>query len=320
MLDHSTLPAEPALKASEGLHEWNAIVGEAFTGCTVDAQTPQFEAELWRHEINDLKLVRVRAQPSKVSRWITDGPRASSGSILLHLQSTGSSVNVQQGHVTSIAPGDGALCDADRGYVIDFLTPYEMFVVELPIVSVIAHYPAFDLDRLAGQKVDSHRSQLLLAFLRTAWGQRACLEEDSDWRDCVSRTSLDLAMRAISRSQSDVLAGAPAELRRAVIDYIRSNLGDSGLRTSSIAKALRVSPRSVQSVFERLATTASGFILQNRLDRAASCLVDTPGRQTITDLAFDCGFSDSAYFSRCFSRRFGVSPRDYRRLGPRNLV
>jgi AraC-like DNA-binding protein len=222
---------------------------------------------------------------------------------------------VQQGQVAEISAGDGALCDADRGYVIDFLTPYEMFVVELPITSIVAHDPTFDLDRLAGQKVDSHRSQLLLAFLRTAWDQRACLDADADWRDCVSRTSLDLAMRAISRSHPDDVVGASAELRRAVIGYIRTNLGEPGLRTSSIATALHVSPRSVQSVFERLATTASGFILQSRLDRAASCLVDAPGRQSITELAFNCGFSDSAYFSKCFSRRFGVSPRDYRRLG-----
>jgi AraC-like DNA-binding protein len=318
MLDRSTMTIEPALKATKGLHEWNDIVSETFTGCSVDAKSPRFNAELWQHEINDLRLVRVRAQPSKVSRWINDGPRASSGSVLLHLQSSGNSINTQQGHVTSISPGDGALCDADRGYVVDFLTPYEMFVVELPIANIVAHDPAFDLDRLAGHRVDSHRSQLLLAFLRTAWDQRACLDADADWRDCVSRTSLDLAMRAISRAHPDDVVGASAELRRAVIGYIRTNLGEPGLRTSTIALALRVSPRSVQSVFERLATTASGFILQSRLDRAAACLVDAPGRQSMTDLAFDCGFSDSAYFSKCFSRRFGVAPRDYRRLGASN--
>jgi AraC-like DNA-binding protein len=318
MLDRTAIAIEPALKGAEGLHDWNDIVSETFTGCTVDAKSSRFNAELWQHQINDLRLVRVRAQPSKVSRWTTSGPRASSGSVLLHLQSSGNSINAQQGRITSISPGDGALCDADQGYVVDFLTPYEMFVVELPVANIVAHHPAFDLDRLAGQKVDSHRSQLLLAFLRTAWDQRACLDADADWRDCVSRTSLDLAMRAISQAYPGDVVGASAELRRAVIGYIRTNLGEPGLRTSTIALALRVSPRTVQGVFERLATTASGYILESRLDRAASCLMDAPGRQSITDLAFDCGFSDSAYFSKCFSRRFGVSPRNYRQLGAIN--
>lgn len=298
-------------KATRGLDEWNAIVAEAFTGCSVDASTRKFDGGLWRHEIDALKLVRVCAQPSRVSRWTTNCPSATSNSILIHLQASGNSINVQNGRNIAAMPGDGVLCDADRGYVVDFLTPYEMFVIELPISSVVARDPTFDLDRLAGQKVDTHRSRLLLAFLQTAWDQRDCLQGDDDWRDCVSRTSLDLAMRAISRSHSGEVVGAAAELRRSVIEYIRSNLEDPNLRTSTIADALKVSPRSVQSVFERLATTASGFILQNRLDRAAARLADTPGKESITSVAFDNGFSDSAYFSKCFRQRFGVAPREY---------
>jgi AraC-like DNA-binding protein len=33
---------------------------------------------------------------------------------------------------------------------------------------------------------------------------------------------------------------------------------------------------------------------------------------TITDVAFDVGFSDSAFFTRCFRRHFGVSPSQWR--------
>lgn len=317
MLNRPALSADPAVRATHGLNEWNDIVGEAFVGCVVDAPKPRFEAELWQCQINDMKLVRVRAQPSKVSRWVADGPRKTSGSVLLHLQSEGTSINMQRGRSETVDVGQGALCDADRSYEVDFLTPYEMFVVELPISGIIARDPSFDLDRFAGLKVDLKRTQLLLAFLRAAWQQMDCLEFDTDWRDCVSRTGIDLAMRAISQSHDDTLSGSTAEMRRAVIEYIRANLGNPDLRTSTIASALNVSPRSVQSVFERIASTASGFILEQRLEQASERLVSAPGQQTITDLAYECGFSDSAYFSRCFSKRFGVSPRDYRRIGPK---
>ncbi len=309
---------DPVRQAATGLHAWNAIVGEAFAGCTVDTPAPAFTAELWRDQINDLKLVRIRAPASKVSRWTSAAPRGPSGSLLLHLQVTGRSINTQRGKVATIAAGEGALCDPDRGYAVDFLTRYEMFVVELPLAGVVARDPGFDLDRLAGCGMDPQRSRLLQAFLRAAWDQRAYLATDADWRDCVSRTALDLALRAVSRPDPDALVGASAALRRAVIDHIRAHLADAGLRTSSIARALGVSPRSVQSVFEPLATTASGFILHNRLDLAARRLIDVPGGQSITQLAFDCGFSDSAYFSKCFSRRYGVPPRHYRRLGTTN--
>jgi AraC-like DNA-binding protein len=308
--------AVPVSKSSGGLREWNDIVGQAFAGCSVDAKEVQFSGELWRCRINDVNLVRVRAAPSKVGRWLTENPQFSSGSVLLHLQSAGRSINRQRGRDVSIEEGGGALCDPDYKYTVDFMTPYEMFVVELPIPAIVAREPGFDLERFAGQKIECRRSQLLISFLRTAWLQRECLENDPDWRDCVSRTSLDLAMRAICQAGGHEVVGASAELRRAVIEHIRLNLSDTGLRTSSIARALEISPRTVQTVFERLATTTSGFILEQRLDRAAHRLIQEPGRLRITDLAFECGFSDSAYFSRCFKRRFGVAAREYRRDGP----
>lgn len=281
----------------------------------MDAPDARFEAELWRARINDLSLVRVRAQPSRVGRWLQGAPRQTSGSVLLHLQAVGTSTNNQHGHSTPIGPGEGVLCDPDQTYQVDFSLPYEMFVVELPVVRLIECDPGFDLTSCARHRVDTRRSQLLLAFLQTAWKQRACLYEDPDWRDCVSRTSLDLAMRAISQGSCDPPVGAPAALRQAVIGHIRENLADPELRTSKIARELRVSSRTVQAVFERLATTASGYILQRRLNAAAARLIDRRSKQSVTELAYEMGFADSAYFSRCFSRHYGVSPRTYRRLG-----
>ena len=56
------------------------------------------------------------------------------------------------------------------------------------------------------------------------------------------------------------------------------------------------------------------FLLQKRLDRAAEMLADPDVR--ITDAAFGCGFADSNYFTRQFVKRYGMSPRAFRRLTP----
>jgi AraC-like DNA-binding protein len=300
--------------AAGSLGRWNDIVGAAFSQCVVDTKAERFRAELWRGSIGDINLVRIRAPASQVTRWQHGGPGQSSGKVLLHLQADGTSLNRQARRETRADAGEAVLCDADRGYSVDFLTPYEMFVVELPLPVIVGRIPEFDIDGMAGQKVDARRSQLLLAFLQAAWSQRDCLADDPDWRDCVSRTSMDLALRAISQSGHLCSGGSGnSELRRAVMDFIVQNLADPDLRTSAIAQAMGVSARSVQAVFERLATTTSGFILDRRLDAAAKALAQGPNGRSITDLAFDCGFSDSAYFSRCFRHRYGASPREYRR-------
>lgn len=301
------------LHATGNLQRWNDIVGDAFSQCVVDAPRDDFNAELWRSAIDDINLVRIRAQACRVSRWLHGGPTQSSGKVLLHIQAEGVSINEQRRRQSRVDAGEAVLCAADNSYSLDFLTPYEMFVVELPLPMIVERLPEFDLEAMAGHKVDMRRSQLLLAFLKTAWSQRECLADDADWRECVSRTSMDLAMRAISQSGHVATPTAGTELRRAVLHFILQNLHDPDLRTSTIAQAMGVSARTVQNVFERLATTTSGFILDRRLDTAAQALAQGLAGRTITNLAFECGFSDSAYFSRCFRHRYGASPREYLR-------
>lgn len=70
--------------------------------------------------------------------------------------------------------------------------------------------------------------------------------------------------------------------------------------------------RSFQRTFQ-LATgsTPIDYLIQVRINRAARSLCDS--RESVTNIAFDVGFSDSNYFSRQFRKLMGVSPRDYRR-------
>ena len=293
------------------LDDWNEIVGDTFPGCVVDSERPQFDGKLAACRIGSLGLVRIRAQRSRVRRWVTHSPPKRTGSAFLHLQVAGTGVNRQAGRESTIRPGGAALCDPDRGYGVDFLTPYELFVLDLPVSDIALREPAFDLDRAAGKPVDEKGSRLLVAFIRAAWGQIASLADDADWRECVGRVGLDLALRAIGQSIEPESGGPSAEFRRTVMDHVRANLFDPDLRTSTIARALRVSPRSVQSAFERMATTASGFILDQRLRHAAERLRAERGRVSITQIAYDCGFSDSCYFSRCFHNAYGQSPRQF---------
>lgn len=57
--------------------------------------------------------------------------------------------------------------------------------------------------------------------------------------------------------------------------------------------------------------SASHFISKFRVDKATKLLVTT--RMTVSEVAFEVGFHDSNYFSRIFSKIYGVSPGDYRK-------
>jgi transcriptional regulator GlxA family with amidase domain len=75
-----------------------------------------------------------------------------------------------------------------------------------------------------------------------------------------------------------------------------------------ICNATGMSARTIQKTFLRHAgLSPTAFISERRLERAAALLERNEGRN-ITEVAFEVGFSDSAFFSRCFRRRFGVAP------------
>ena len=97
-----------------------------------------------------------------------------------------------------------------------------------------------------------------------------------------------------------------------VMDFVERHLTDADLSTSTIARALSLSPRAVQNVFASMATTPTEFILTRRLNRSAEMLASGSDFGSITDLAFDVGFNDSAYFARRFRRKFGLSPSAFR--------
>jgi AraC-like DNA-binding protein len=60
-----------------------------------------------------------------------------------------------------------------------------------------------------------------------------------------------------------------------------------------------------------MGTTPNGYILSRRLARASEMLTINPDA-TVTEIAFELGFSESSYFTRCFRQRFGTTPSKWR--------
>ena len=96
-----------------------------------------------------------------------------------------------------------------------------------------------------------------------------------------------------------------------VIDHIESNL-DSALKLDTLAAVANFSPFHFHRIFRAfLGETVNQFIQRIRLEKAAAQLVDNPYK-SITEIAFDCGFSGSATFARAFKDFFGISASQWR--------
>lgn len=94
-------------------------------------------------------------------------------------------------------------------------------------------------------------------------------------------------------------------------DYIRSYLWDTTLSIERTARFCQTSVRTLQKAFYLADLSFSHFVKDARLALAAVKLFQTD--QPATSIAFQCGFNNSAYFSKCFKEKYRLSPLQYRK-------
>ncbi|MGV2987531.1 helix-turn-helix domain-containing protein [Vibrio sp. E150_011] len=94
-----------------------------------------------------------------------------------------------------------------------------------------------------------------------------------------------------------------------VIQLVAEQCTHAEFSTSSAAKALFISERSLQRRFKSLfGVTFSDYLSEVRMEKACEMLLQG---DKVADVAFACGFNDPSYFSQRFKLYFGVSPSKF---------
>lgn len=286
---------------------WNEIVDRVFTGTFVKVPDDAFSGRMLSWRVGVLDMIRTDSTQSVVGRapMPHDEER-----LILHLQCRGISEHSQKQSECALQPGDFVLADPHLPYSIK-LTGHELLVVEFPKAPLVDRFPGVEdalLRRMCGA---SPGGRVFHDFLLSLWQQGERAAEDPEWESGINAVFYDLVALAMRGAQRPASDSGEFDLRRRVVAMVSANLEDPALRTAAIADACSISVRTVQNVFAAMGTTPSAFILEQRLRRAADRLVARPDA-SITEVAFELGFNDSAYFTRCFRQQFGAAPRDWR--------
>lgn len=126
----------------------------------------------------------------------------------------------------------------------------------------------------------------------------------------------DLVIMMIEEASPIVALKVDARAQRlaAIQVDIEFRLKRRDLTIEVIARLHRLTPRSVQKLFEQAGTTFSAYVLRLRLERAWLLLTSSQDAdRPISEIAFDVGFGDLSYFNRTFRRRYQLSPSELRR-------
>lgn len=95
--------------------------------------------------------------------------------------------------------------------------------------------------------------------------------------------------------------------------YIDENYMNTELTVSSIAEHFQLNASYMGSIFKNVRDQSIlQYITKVRMDAAKRLLAT--GEHLVSDVASSIGFSDVFYFSKCFKKNFGCSPKEFIRI------
>ncbi|MFD5257645.1 helix-turn-helix domain-containing protein [Streptomyces bobili] len=243
--------------------------------------------------------------------------------VTLGVQTTGSSVVVQNGRECLLRPGQFAVYESIAPYTHLFDEGVDYRFIRFPRAALAL--PDRLLRDITAVPLGSDNPVARLAF--TYFSQLAVTDElhQGVYPDAIVEPSIELLRAALTSQHGDSgLARAPLEatLSLRITHYIRAHLADPDLTAARIAAANGISVRHLYVVLSRSGISLGDWVRTHRLAECRRELAGPNGRlRTIAAIGRRWGFVDATHFSKMFKQAYGMSPRAWREANhPRTSV
>ncbi|MEH3062270.1 MAG: helix-turn-helix domain-containing protein [Methylobacterium radiotolerans] len=306
--------------STEGLHPrngfklWRDLLGERLVPIEVERlDDGPFRGRLDVAEIGALYLSRLTQSALRCETTPSAARRHDrAGMVVVLFKLAGLSTSVQDGREAVQRPGDVVVLD-HRPSVLTTHRDSQALFLELPrerlegVLGSTRHYTGLSVG------ADLASATLATGFIHDLIRVRHQLTPDAAER--MSAIAVDLIVASLAeRLAQDV----PRPVHGSVVvqrakAHVEAHLDDPGLDPPQLAAATGVSLRRLQELFHERGQHISDWIWERRLAAAAKRLSDPACLHlSIGMLAYGCGFTSQAHFSRRFKDRHGLTPREYR--------
>ncbi|BBD01503.1 hypothetical protein YGS_C1P2758 [Sphingobium sp. YG1] len=278
------------------------------------SESGSFSGAFSSKDLLDTRFSRVAADRHYVSRERAAISRDASEHVLLSMLLEGE-VTISQGdREARLVKGDIAIYDTTQPHRFVVTQPFAQVLVRLrrsEVIERVGH-----LNDLTARKLSSSRGMGLLI---------SNLLHDVDYQlDHISAG----AMRVVNTSMLDLICSGFGEIRTEshahlrehqyrlmmrILAFVDQHLCDSELNCAVVATHFRISERYLRKLFSEGERSLSERIWHQRLEEAKRRLsAQGAFNKSITSVAFECGFKDTAHFSRAFKDKYGMTPREHR--------
>jgi AraC-like DNA-binding protein len=315
MGEKSEIVSTSTVPSSHRLPYWRDMVCDTFVDLScelTDSKSFHGQIETWRGV--DLTYSKVSSAAHNVVRDKGRISKSSDDHYLISLQLSGMGSLLQDGRNAILRPGDFALYDVTRPYNLLFDDEFEQLVMKIPRKQIAARL--FDADNLTAVGISGKQGAGRLASMLIAQTVNQLGELDAESLAQAQACVLDLTANALASSmgkRSETVSESQELTIRRILHFIDDSLHDPALTCEQVAVANGISERYLRKLFQAKGHSVSEWIWMRRLEQAKVDLANPRyAHRSVTSIAYDWGFKDTAHFSRAFKRQFGQSPREMR--------
>lgn len=301
-LESRTAVSEPA--CIRGVGPWQDYVNAHFPTLRLASLTNEpFIARARCRTLDDYSLTHITTSASRVVRTARQARASEHGYLKVFWLLSGHMRVSQDRRSVMLHPGGVSLCDTARAYDLQIAEGTYLAVLMIP------HDMDHQLPRYARRVSATAISDI--PVMQAALGAVTGLMQSGPAADGqsthdVMHAVIQMLSSSLRRSHTD--EDKHRYLRRA-IQFISAHQASRSLDPARLAAALGLSRRCLYQRLSHYNTTPARLIMEVRLRHARRALTRPSGASPgITELALECGFADSAHFSRAFKQRFGISP------------
>ena len=315
LIEHST----DSHRERDKVAFWADMVCQNFVPaeCESVAAPERFHGAMALRQLGRVNVAQIVAGGQRVARTSSLMARASDEYFLVNIQDAGQSGMTQRGRQARLKPGDMAVFSSSDAFELSFDADFAQTVLTFPADELRHLVP--DIDSMTATTLNGQGAAARL------FGQVAhhYFEADSSaWPvEAVNHAAsglLEILAGTLASQRAPVPANKPQLARfhlARIKHYAMQELHNPALSVASISCALQLSPAHIHRLFAGEVQTFSPWLWSCRLLACKRELEDpSQSHRSISKIAFDNGFNNSAHFSRAFRLKFGFSPREFRGL------
>jgi AraC-like DNA-binding protein len=294
--------------ASDRFGYWHDVVCGRFVPATsLDKSQSDFDASLVTRAVGPLEISHFRAPPHFWSREKKHISADDHDDILLSILLSGSGALEQDGRTVVQRQHEIVLYDTSQAFRYDLTS--EVVLMKIPRRLLASRYTNLRSLMAVGVRTDLSLNALLMDLATRTMLLDVPEDSSTTVGARLASSVLDLVSAVIDLEIEE--RGALNHQRMSQLEraqrYAVANLGDENLSPEAMAKRGAVSLRTLNRLFAKIGTTPMRWVWQRRLQASHSALSEGCAT-SVTDAAFQFGFSEVSHFSRSFKAAYGVSP------------